>query len=195
MANRMSHEAEPETIPERLHLRHRNHLSSRAAQHDHMSVVDHHPFRRAVHIAHSIGEKHLAVEALKGGRDLKEQHARITQHSRGGLRFILPAADFHFMRRCVVLHFHAGLEVILARGHNRRLPDALPAAERGQSLIRQSRAAHLKLLMDSHKIPLAGSQKIQDLLAVGLCLFLPLNLRHIGGVQAQDFAHGRTRYP
>jgi len=190
----MCYEAEPEAIPESLHLRYRNHLSSAAAQHHNMGVVDHHSLHDAVHIAHRIGEKHLAVESLKGGVDLKEQHARVTEHGRGSLRFILPAADFHFMRRGVVLHFHAGLEVILARGHNRRLPDALPAAERGQSLIRQRRAAHRKLLMDSHEIALAGSQKIQDLLAVGLGFFLPLDLRHAGAVQAQDFAHCRTRY-
>ena len=129
IASFMRHESKPEAVGERLHLRHGNHLSPRAAQHHHMRVVDHHALRRAVHVAHRIGEKHLAVEALKGGRDLKEQHARITEHGRGGLRFILPAADFHFVRRSVVLHFHAGLEVILARGYNRRLPDSLPAAE------------------------------------------------------------------
>jgi hypothetical protein len=39
------------------------------------------------------------------------------------------------MRRRVVLHFHAGLEVILARRLKRRLSDALPAAECGQRLI------------------------------------------------------------
>ena len=120
-----------------------------------MRVIDHHPFRRAVHIAHRIGEKHLAVEALKGGVDLKEQHARITEHCRGGLRFILPAAHFHFMRRRVVLHLHAGLEMVLARGHNRRLPDALSAAERGQRLVGHRRSARLQFLMDSHEIPLA----------------------------------------
>jgi hypothetical protein len=54
-----------------------------------------------------------------------------------------------------VLHLHAGVEVILARGHNRRLPDPLPAAEPGQRLIRQRCSAHLEFLMDSHEIPLA----------------------------------------
>ena len=155
MANRMRHEAEPEAIRKRLHLRHGNHFAPRAAQHDHVRVIDHHALRRAVHIAHRVGEKHLAVESLKGGGDLKEQHARVTEHGRGGLRLILPATHFHFMRRGVVLHLHAGLEVILARGHNRRLPDALPAAERGQSLIRERRSAHLKLFMDSDKIAFA----------------------------------------
>ena len=67
----MRHEAKPEAIRERLHLGHWNHLASRTAQHHHMRVVDHHAFRGAIHITHRIGEKHLAVEPLKGGRDLK----------------------------------------------------------------------------------------------------------------------------
>jgi hypothetical protein len=54
-----------------------------------------------------------------------------------------------------VLHLHTGLEMILARGYNRRLPDALPAAECGQRLIRHRRSARLQFLMDSHEIPLA----------------------------------------
>ena len=122
------------------------------------------------------------------------KHARVTEHCRGGLRFILPAAHFHFMRRRVMLHFHAGLEVILARRYRRRLPDALSAAERGRRLIRQRRAAYLKLLMDSHKIALAGSQKIQALPAVRFGLLLPPYLRHAGGVQARDFPYARARH-
>src|SRR5258708_39831811 len=67
----MCHKTEPEAIRERLHLGHRNHLASRAAQHHNMRVVDHHALRGAVRITHSIGEKHLAIETLKGGIDLK----------------------------------------------------------------------------------------------------------------------------
>ena len=100
-----------------------------------MRVVDHHALGRAACIAQRVGEKHLAVESLKRGIDLEEQHARITQHRRGSLRFVLPAAHFHFVRRRVVLHLYARLEVILARRHDRRLPDSLPAAERRQRRI------------------------------------------------------------
>ncbi len=67
----MRHEAEPEALGERFHLGNRNHLAPRAAQHHHMRVVDHHALRGAVGVPHRIGEKHLAVEALKGGIDLK----------------------------------------------------------------------------------------------------------------------------
>jgi hypothetical protein len=43
------------------------------------------------------------------------------------------------------------------------LPDTLPAAEARQRLIRQHRAARHQILMDSHEIPLAQHQKIEDL--------------------------------
>ena len=94
------------------------------------------------------------------------------------------------VRGRVVLHLHTGIEMILARGHNRSLTDALPAAERSQRRIRQRRAAAYEFLMDSHEIPLAGSQKIEDLLAVGLRFLRPLDFRNLSGVRAQYFAHG-----
>ena len=63
-----------------------------------------------------------------------------------------------------MLHLLARLEVILARRRDRRLSDALPPAERRQRRIRQRRAARHQFLMDSHEIPLARCQKLQDLL-------------------------------
>ena len=41
---------EYEALGESFHLRHRDHLAARAAQHDPMRVVDHHPLRRAGHL-------------------------------------------------------------------------------------------------------------------------------------------------
>ena len=95
---------------------------------------------------------------------------RITQHRRRGLRLVLFAVYFDFVRRGIVLHLHPRFEVILARRHDRRLPDPLPPAESRERRIRQHRAARRQFLMDSHQIPLAGSQQIQDLLAVRLSL-------------------------
>jgi hypothetical protein len=82
------------------------------------------------------------------------------------LRLVLPAAHFDFVRRRVVLHLLARLEMILSRGHDGRLPDALLAAESRQRGIRQRRAAGRQLFMDSHQVPLAGAQELEDLLAV-----------------------------
>jgi hypothetical protein len=187
------HKAESEAFRERLHFGHGNHFASGSPQYHHMRVVDHHAFHRAAHVTQGVGEKHLAIETLERGIDLEKQHARIAQHRRGGLRLVLPAAHLDFVRRRVVLHLHARLEVILARRHDRCLPDALPAAECGQRRIRQRRAARRQFLMDSHEIPLAGNQKLEDLLPVGFGFLRPLDFRHEGGVRAQNFAHGRAR--
>ena len=158
-----------------------------------MRVVDHHALHGAAHVTQRIGEKHLAIEALKRGIDLEEQHARVAQHSRGGLRLVLAPAHLDQVRRRVVLHLHTRLEVILARRHNRRLADPLPAAESRQRRIGQRCAGRHQILMDSHEIPLAGKQQIQDLLPVGFGFLRPWNLRHIGGVGLQHFAHRRPR--
>src|SRR5664279_2167132 len=62
------------------------------------------------------------------------------------------------------LRLDARLEMILARGHDRSLPDALSTAECGQGRIRQVRAGRRQFFMDSHEIALARSQQIEDLL-------------------------------
>ena len=69
-----------------------------------------------------------------------------------------------------MLHLHARFEIILAH-----------SAARGQ------------LLMDSHEIPLAGAQKLEDLLPVRFGFLQPLNLRRVRGVRSQHFAYGRAR--
>ncbi len=115
IADLVRHEPEPEALGKSRHLRHGHHLAARAAQHHHVRVVDHHAPGRSAKIAQRVGEKHLAVETLEGRVELEEQHARIAQHGRGRLHIAPPAADHRVMRRRVVLHLLAGLEVILAR--------------------------------------------------------------------------------
>jgi hypothetical protein len=124
-----------------------------------MRVIDHHALHGTAHIAQRIGEKYLAIESLERWIDLEKQHARITQNSLTtgeaqwlglsgdkytfGLRLeasrlclVLKAAHFDFVRRGIVLQFHAWLEVILTRRHHWCLPNALSAAERRQRRIR-----------------------------------------------------------
>ena len=132
----MRHEVEAEAIGESLHFGHGNHFASRAAQHHHMRVVDHHALGSAADVAQCVGEEHLAIEPLKRRIDLEEQHVRVAQDRRSGLRFVLPAAHLDCVWRRVVLQLNARLEVILARGHNRCFSDALPAAEGRQRRIR-----------------------------------------------------------
>ena len=158
-----------------------------------MRVVDHRALRRAAHIAQRFGEKRLAIEALKLRPDLEVEQARVAQHRRGGLRFVLASADDDFVRRCVMLHLDAWLEVIATGGHDWLLTDALPAAERGQRLIRQCRAVGPQLFMDSHEIAFARLQQLEDPLAMRRCLLFAFDLRHCGGVRFEHLAHALAR--
>jgi len=110
---------------------HRNHFSSRTAQHHHMGVVNHHALRCASEIAQSFRKKHLAVKTPKGGIALKEHHVRVTQHGRCGLHFVLLAGQVDLVRRGVVLGLFARSELVSARGHNGLLSHTLTAAEIG----------------------------------------------------------------
>jgi len=49
--------------------------------------------------------------------------------------------------------------------------------------------------MDSHEVPLAGVEQLQDLAPVRFGFLRTRQLRHGGGVRAQDFAHGHARNP
>ena len=66
-----------------------------------------------------------------------------------------------------MLHLFAGLKLVSAGRYHRRLADAVPPAERGQCRIRQLRPTGHQVFMDSHEIPLAVAEKLQDLLPVG----------------------------
>src|ERR1035438_6796038 len=85
IADFMRSELKAETFGESSHLGHRNHLAARAAQHHHMRVVDHDALGCAPGVTQRVGEKHFAVETLEGRIDLKEQHPRVTQHTRCSL--------------------------------------------------------------------------------------------------------------
>jgi hypothetical protein len=67
-----------------------------------------------------------------------------------------------------LLHLLARLKIVSTGGYHRRLADAMPAAEGGQGGIRQLRSTGQQIFMDSHEIPLAVAEKLQDLLPVGL---------------------------
>ena len=83
-----------------------------------------------------------------------------------------------------MLHLYPGIEVILAHRHDRRLSDAVPAAECGQRWIRQLGAVCPELLMDSHQVPLAGDAKIENLLPIGFGFLRPLDFRDLCRVRA-----------
>src|SRR6202162_3751101 len=130
IANGMRHELKAETLCKGSHLWHRNHVAAAAAQHHHVRVIDHDASCGATPITQRIGEKHLAVETPEVGVALEEQHSRIAQHRRRGLHFAFPAAQFHLVRRRVVLNLLAWRERIMARRRRRRVADSVPPAER-----------------------------------------------------------------
>jgi hypothetical protein len=70
-----------------------------------------------------------------------------------------------------MLKLLAGRKLILARWRWRCISDPVPSAERRQCLIRHLRACGHQVLMDSHEIPLALLEKLQDLLPVGFGFF------------------------
>jgi hypothetical protein len=76
-----------------------------------------------------------------------------------------------------MLHLFARLEVVLTRRCWWRLPNSMPPAERRQRGVRQLRAAGHQFFMDSHEIPLAPAEKLQDLLPVGFGLLGPVQFR------------------
>ncbi len=201
VTNRMRHEAEPEALGERFHLE--NQESSRApcrATHHHMGVVNHHALRGAVGVPHRIGEKHLAVEALKGGIDLeKTACANNTAPPRR-------SAPYTFCRplppraaRCRAASPRRARSDI---GPKRAQPAfaQIPCLRQNPVCRAPDKSSAAPPAMSSSwtrtfEIPLAGSQKVQDHLPVRFGFLLPLDLRHAGGVRAQHFAHCRARYP
>ena len=137
------------------HLRHRNHVGTRAAQYHNAGVVDHRDATAAVEVLQCLGQKHLAVEALEGWIELKKQYARIAQDRRSDLHGMLLPAHLEFVRRRVVLHLLARCKIVLSRGLLGLLADSLAAAERCQSLIGQACACREQFFMDPDQVPLA----------------------------------------
>ena len=108
----MGPEPEPEAFAESLHLRYWNHLASRAAQHDDMSVIDHRVAAASAEETESLGQEHLAVEALECRVALEVQHARVAQHGRCSVGRTLLARDLDQVRRRVMLKLLTWLKVV-----------------------------------------------------------------------------------
>lgn len=136
VAQFVSHESESEAIGKSFHLRHRDHFASRAAQHNDVRVIDHHAGAGPRKVAQRFGQKHFAVETPEGGITLEKQHPRVAQNRRRRLHLASPAGQLDLVRRGIMLHLLARLEVILARCHAWRLSDPMPPAECRQRRIR-----------------------------------------------------------
>src|SRR2546427_9762707 len=87
----MGSKLETKAFTEGFHLRHTNHLSSRAAQHDDMSVIDQRVPAASAKETQGIGQEDLAVEALECRVTLEEQHPRVAQNGGSRLRRSRPS--------------------------------------------------------------------------------------------------------
>ena len=183
-------ELETEAFAEGLHLRHRNHPPPRAAQHNHVRVVDHDPTASAAEKTQGVGQEDFAVEPLERGVALKEQHARVAQHGRCGLRAAFFSGDLDQMRRGVMLKLFAGRKLVESGWQFRLLTDAMTAAKGRQRRIRQSESLGHKLFMDPDEIALAVDPLVQNLLPVRLRFLRPVQYWYIRGLRPQDFAYG-----
>ena len=131
---------EAQALGERGHLWRRHHVRAGAGGHDHVRVVDHPHAAGAAEVAQGVGEEQLAGEAVEARVVLEEQHARVAQDQAGGLDAPVPTGQEHIVRRRVVLHLLAPIEVILASRLGRRVTDSVVPAERGQRGVGQPSA-------------------------------------------------------
>src|SRR5215475_6273432 len=99
------------------------------------------------------------------------------------------------MRRSVVLKLLARGKVQMAHRYGRLVSDPVPPAKSRQRRVGKLGPFRRQLLMDSHQIPLALLEKLQDLLPIGFGFLWTLQLRHSAGVRAQHFAYRHSRYP
>ena len=78
----MGAEMKTEALGEGSHFGNRDHLSAGTTQHHHMGVVDHDLLSGCpTEVTQRLSQEDLAVETLEGWVHLKEQHARVAQHS------------------------------------------------------------------------------------------------------------------
>jgi hypothetical protein len=84
------------------------------------------------------------------------------------------ACDLNSMRRGVVLHLLAGLEIIFSDRRFTFLPDPLSTAKSGQRWVGELCSCCYELFIHAYQIAFTTLVKLQDLLAVGHGLFWAL---------------------
>ena len=185
----MGSKLETKAFTEGFHLRHRNHLSSRAAQHDDMSVIDQRVPAASAKETQGIGQEDLAVEALECRVTLEEQHPRVAQNGGCSLRRALLAGDLHQMRRAVMLQFLTRLKLVKSRGLLRLLANAVTSAKGRQRRIGESQSAANEFFMDPDEIALAVGPLLQNLLPEGFRFLESEQGWYFRGLRSQDFAY------
>jgi hypothetical protein len=135
IANGVRPELKPVPLAESGHFRYGNHIYARSPQYDDMGVVDHGDPGASIEVLQGFRQEDLAFKASESRIELEKQHARITQHRRGGLHRLQFSSHMNLMGRRVVLHLLARFEVILSGRYFGLLPDMVPAAKGRQRRI------------------------------------------------------------
>ena len=94
------------------------------------------------------------------------------------------------MRRGVVLHLLRRLEIVVADGRRRLVPDAMPPAKGRQRGVGNRDALGDELLMDTRQIAPAAIDPLQDLIAVRLRFLGGVNPRHRRTARVDDRPDG-----
>jgi len=172
-----------------FHLRHWNHVSPGAAQYDDMSVIDHRVPAASAEKTQSLGQEDLAVEALECRVALEEQHPRVAEHGRCGLRRALLSGDLDQMRRCVMLQLLTRLKLVKSAGPLWLLANAVTSAKSRQRRIGEGQSAPNQFFMDPDEIALAVGPLLQNLLPEGFRFLESEQGWYFRGLRSQDFAY------
>ena len=98
VADGVGDKGEAETLGERGHLGHGDHVAPGAAQHDDVGIVDQAALGDPIEVAEGLGEEDLALEAAEARVELEEQQARVGEHEAGGLHAPPRAAEMQVVR-------------------------------------------------------------------------------------------------
>ena len=106
-------------------------------------------------------------------------HPRVSEDEAGILQQVHLVADLHAVRRGIVLHFLARLEMVPTRRVLGFEADAMAPAVARERLVGQDRAPLLQFLVDPHQVLFAGDEQFQDVVVPGFRLLLPNEWGHV----------------
>ncbi len=176
----MRFEVEAEALAEGGHRRSWDGIGTASVSDHDRGVVDHATLCGALHVGDRLDQEGPTLESRPSDVHLRKKDAAVAQHQRSALHQAPLATDDDTVRRSVVLHFFAWLEVIATRPPFARLADLVAPAKR-----RQARVPHLdslgeQLLAYAHEVALAPSVQRPNLVEVLAELLVTLQALYLG---------------
>ena len=132
---------------------------------------------------------------MRNSLQANRAHARIREHQACGLDLDVPSRDLRDVRRGVVLHLLAGVEVILTDRLDGLVSDRVTATERGQCLIGERRAGGDQLFVHANHVAFAAGVQPHDLFAMFVGQLGALHAGHFGAPGAKHLLHRTARDP